>query len=204
MTQTAAYPAFPCPTCSAMLSTPAPGATACPRCGWAGEAYLFNPKPITAAAAEMALPDDAACLHHPSKRATAVCAGTGDYICSLCSVEIEGNTYSAQYLDAGGRAKAAKAFDRKLPRPDRYIYTYLILLFVPYVNFILIPFTFLWVPHAYILYRRALKERRENPLFARLMSKRDVIVLPTLVSIVAIAWLAGVIALAAWGMEKHR
>src|SRR3712207_1092454 len=81
---------FACPSCRAPLDPPAPGRTLCPRCDWRGEAYLFTAKVLAVEAAEAALPDDATCAHHPRKRATAVCAGTGDYVCSLCAVELEG------------------------------------------------------------------------------------------------------------------
>lgn len=188
-------PTFACPGCGALLATTAPGATLCPRCNWTGEVYHFNPRQITADSAEAALPEDATCMHHPSKKATAVCAGTGDYICSLCAVDIEGQTFSAEYLNSAGNKKARKAFNRMLPRPDKFVYTYLIFLFVPYVNFILIPFAFLWIPHGFILYRRALKMRDEDPLFARLMSRWDVVAIPLLLTLVAIGWVIGAVAI---------
>src|SRR4051812_44560983 len=124
MTQALPIDYFVCPGCSVRLTPETSGATRCPHCKWRGDAYLFAPKPLDVSQAEMALPEDAACLHHPRKKATAVCAGTGDYICALCAVEIEGQTFSAAFLDKGGKEKAKKAFDRTLPRPDRHVYTY--------------------------------------------------------------------------------
>jgi hypothetical protein len=186
---------FSCPSCNARLTPPGQGLIKCPGCAWTGEVYLFRARPVTVDAGEAALPEDAACIHHPRKRATAVCAGTGDYICALCAVEIGGQTFGAAYLAAGGKDKAAQAFDRTIPRPDNQIATYLICLFVPYVNFILIPFAFIWIPHAFFLYFKALRLRRENPLFARLMSRSRVILLPILLGIVSALWAIGVIAL---------
>jgi hypothetical protein len=191
-----------CPGCSAILAPPAPGRVMCPNCRWSGEVYFFNPRQLSVQAAEAALPEDATCATHPRKRATAVCAGTGNYICSLCAVELGGQVYSAEYLSAGGKEKAAKAFDRNLPRPDNYITTYLFCLFIPYINFILIPFAFIWIPHAFFLYFKSLRLRRENPLFARLMSKRRVVVLPILLSLVAVLWVVGVVGLTYAIMEK--
>jgi hypothetical protein len=180
-----------CPTCFGLLPSPVAGPTECLHCRWRGEAYAFPARQLQVDQAEAALPEDAACAHHPRKRATSVCAGTGDYICPLCAVEIDGQTYGAAYLAAGGKAKAAQAFDRTLPRPDNYIYTYLICIFIPYVNVIVIPFAFVWVPHAFVLYVRALRMRRENPLFARLMGRGRVIAIPILLTLVSVLWLVG-------------
>ena len=194
---------FACPVCRATLAPADAGPTRCPNCRWKGEAYGFSPKALTAERAEAALPEDAVCLHHPSKRATAVCVGTGDYICSLCSVEIDGQTYSAEYLNAGGNQTAKKAFDRKLPRPDSYIYLYLLLLFVPYVNVLMIPFAFVWIPHAVVLYVRALRLRKENPLFARVMGRGRVVTLPILLGLVSVGWVVGVVALTLALVGRH-
>ncbi len=194
---------FTCPSCRNELAPTTSGPVRCPSCDWRGEADLFSAKHLAVDAAETALPEDAVCVHHPRKRATAVCAGTGDYICSLCSVELNGETYGANYLAAGGKDKAAKAFDRNLPRPDNYITTYLILIFVPYVNVVMIPFAFIWIPHAFILYARSLRMRRENPLFARLMGRWRVITIPILLCIVSALWIAGVTALIYFIMDEE-
>ncbi|HEV7301139.1 MAG TPA: hypothetical protein VGN72_17365 [Tepidisphaeraceae bacterium] len=181
-----------CPACRWPFVAGIAGPVACGHCNWRGEAYEFPVKRLQVMTAESALPEDSVCAHHPRKRATAVCAGTGDYICALCAVEIDGQTYGAEYLAAGGKEKAAKAFDRTLPRPDNHVYTYLICLFIPYVNVVMIPFAFIWVPHAVVLYFRALRMRRENPLFARLMGRGRVIMMPVLLTIVSALWLLGV------------
>ena len=174
---------FACPGCRATLAAD-DGSTRCPHCDWRGEAYTFTPRVLAVDVAENALPDDAVCLHHPTKKATAVCAGTGDYICTLCSVDIEGQTYSADYLNAGGHATAVKAFDRKLNRPDGQIYLYVLCCFIPGVNYLALPLAFAWVPHAFFLYAKALKQRRENPIFARVMGKFAVVAIPIVLSLV--------------------
>jgi len=186
----------PCPRCGLVL-VPASSAeqTQCPRCRWRGETFLFKRLQPEIDTAELALPDDATCIHHPRKKAVAVCAGTGDYVCSLCAVELNGQTYSAEYLNAGGKQTLGQAFDRFLPRPDSQIRLYLILNFIPYVDFVFSPFAFLWVPHGFLLYFEALRMRRANPLFARVMGRGWIVALPILLSLAAIAWVFIVIAI---------
>lgn len=188
----------------AVLAPPASGYTRCPNCGWKGEAYLFTPAAVQAVAAELALPDDATCIHHPRKKAVAVCAGTGDYICSLCAVELKGQTYSAQYLEAGGKETVGKAFERTLPRPDSQIVLYYVLLILaPYVNAVMAALAFIWIPHAFFLYFKALRMRRTDPLFARVMGMGRVIVLPILLSLTAIGWVVGVVALVSYLLTQR-
>ena len=193
-----------CGACDAVLAPSGDGPLRCPVCNWTGEAYFFSPRVIESQAAETALPDDATCIHHPRKKATAVCAGTGDYIGSLCSVELNGQTYSAEYLNSAGKEKAGKAFDRILPRPDGQIYLYLVLFFIPYINAVIVAFAFLWIPHAFYLYFKALRMRRENEVFNRVMSKVSVVTIPILLGLYSIGWLAGVAGIVYLVMERHR
>ena len=116
MSENAAALPFSCPGCSNILDTVGQVRLRCPICKWVGDVYLFTPKVLDIEPAKLALPDDAACLHHPRKKAVAVCAGTGDYICSLCAVELNGQTYSANYLEGAGKQLAGSAFDRN-PAP---------------------------------------------------------------------------------------
>jgi hypothetical protein len=195
MSQALAISQFACPGCDAILATPAQGTVRCSACQWQGDVFLFWRIPVNSATAESALPEDATCIHHPRKKATATCAGTGDYICSLCAVELNGQVYSAQYLDKGGKEKLGSSFERYLPRPDSQIGLYLLLSFIPYVNVAAIPFAFLWIPHGFVLYFRALRLRRENPLYRRLIGVMTVVIYPILLGLFAVGWLAGVVAL---------
>ena len=140
MDKITAVSSFACPHCKTQLETPSGVESYCPRCQWTGTAHLFHAIPVTAQRAEEALPDDATCTHHPAKMAVTVCEGTGDFVCALCHVELDGRSYSIQYLDKGGRDKAAKAFDRYLNRPDRAGRSYAVLgcalFFIPVVCFI--------------------------------------------------------------------
>ena len=49
--------------------------------------------------------------------------------------------------------------DRTLPRPDTTVYLYLLLCFIPGVNYVMLPFAFLWIPHSFFLYAKALRMR---------------------------------------------
>jgi phage FluMu protein Com len=196
MAQAFAISDFVCPRCGTTLAPadPAETETRCPNCRWVGQVYLFQRMPVNSIAAESALPEDATCMHHPRKIATAICAGTGDYICSLCTIDLNGQTYSADYLNNGGKETLGKAFSRTLPRPDSQIRLYLVGLFIiPYVDIILAIFAFLWIPHAFMLYSKALRMRREDKLFARVMSKSSVIGLPILLSLVGLGWILCVV-----------
>jgi hypothetical protein len=194
---------FPCPGCGSFLSAPDRGRIRCPNCSWSGEIYGFSPAPLDVRSAELALPNDATCIHHPTKKAVAVCAGTGDYICSLCAVQLDGETYSADYLSAAGKEKANKAFLRTLPRPDGRARLYLLLPFIPYVNLAAIPFAFIWLPHGFVLCGRCARLRRQDPLFARLIGPARLVVLRVLLGIYSLLWLIGVAALVIAWMVHH-
>lgn len=107
-----------CPKCAAPIDLPAwPGL--CDRCGVPIGVIDFDPLPDEVAAPAAALPDDVACIHHPAKKATDVCAGSGSYICALCVVNLLGETYSAAFIESGGleKLKKADALERQIERP---------------------------------------------------------------------------------------
>jgi hypothetical protein len=157
-----------CPRCVSRLEPGGDGRVSC-YCGWSGEVYLFRSLPRRVDRPEEALPDDATCVHHPTKRAVVVCEGTGDYICSLCAVEIDGKTYSAQFLSRGGKEMLAHAFDRYLDRPDRRL-TLCLLLSVLF--FIIAP---LAVPIGIYYFAKLLKLRRENDMARRAIGDGQVV-----------------------------
>ena len=162
---------FNCPECRARLEPPATSATSCPRCRWKGSVWLFTPLAIQGEKAAQALPDDAVCAHHPSKRAVAVCQGTGDYICSLCAVELNGQTFSAQYLNRAGKEKFSKAFTRYLDRPDRLVSTYLT------YSILLLPVALVMVPLAFLQFFKMRELRGKDLLYGRLVGPGRVVVL---------------------------
>lgn len=129
----------PCPRCKELSLDPDTHAEqVCPLCNWRGRVLRFNPRPLTLDRPEAALPEDVTCAFHPTKRATAVCEGTGSYICPLCAVEIAGATYSAEFINSGGLKDFKKhdAFNRRLKRPDYCIYTFVVLSIFPYTAFL--------------------------------------------------------------------
>lgn len=93
----------------------------CSNCGWTGDVHICHPKTRDNAPAEMAGPEDAVCANHPGKKAVAACAGTGDYICSLCLVEIGGKSYSVQYLDGQGKTEGVLDFAKSMRRWDSLV-----------------------------------------------------------------------------------
>ena len=105
------------------------------------------------------------CANHPAKAATAICAGTGNYICSLCAVEVNGQVFSAEFLEADKSKTRSPRFDRTLERPDRYqgLLLVLSLLFLWWASpIVLIIVVFLFVRH--------LNLRKTNELYRQVSS----------------------------------
>lgn len=138
----------------------------CGLCGARGQHFAFDPVRAVERA-ETALPDEAACAHHPHKRAVAICAGSGDFVCALCRVEMDGRAYSIPYLESGGQPIANAAFEPTLRRPDR-----------PAVFFVIMGLVFFWVPvlplvcgiGGLVQGARAWRLRRREPLYREAMS----------------------------------
>lgn len=155
---------FECPRCTMILEPGSVARTRCPHCGWRGEAHLFRPLVPRVEKAADALPDDAVCTHHPTKRAVAICEGTGDYICALCAIELDGKTYSPQYFSKLGKKKPATSFDRYLNRPDHMVRMLLLLTLL----------TCGWgglvfVPWAVYCFFKIIRQRNEDPMYRRLV-----------------------------------
>ncbi len=110
---------FVCPACK-IPTDPPQWPDRCSRCGVRFGVFDFDPVTDEEPAPAPALPDDVACAHHPGKKAVEVCAGTGSYICSLCAVNMLGQTYSTAFIESGGlkTTKQADTFERKMSRPD--------------------------------------------------------------------------------------
>jgi len=150
------------------------------------------PAPQVIVSSIAAMPDDATCAHHPSKRASATCAGSGDYICPLCAVELNGQTFSAQYLESAGKQTAGKAFERYLDRPDRAASQAIILSFLFAGCFFVGPIA---VPYAIYQFFRMLKLRRSDPFYARLVTRRNTIALGLVLGLMTLLNLAAAVLL---------
>ena len=174
---------FVCPKCGTTLEKPAETVTSC-ACGWRGAVYVFHPLPPEISVAEHALSDDAVCSNHPNKKAVAICAGTGDYICDLCRVDLRGETYSVQYLDGGGQEKAKEVFANSLARPDRMVFSCIALSIVTFWGGVVL------IPIALFYYPRIFKMRRTNPLYRKLVGRGSVITLGFILSFFALAYIA--------------
>jgi hypothetical protein len=195
MPETLPTGAIACPKCERLLDGSATQRVQCPACAWVGDVVAFSPKALEIEPAKPAMPEDAACNHHQRKKAVAVCAGTGDYICSLCAIELNGQTYSAEFLNGPGKDITGKAFEINLPRPDSQIRTYIVCCFIPYINAIFVVFAFIWIPHAFFLYARALKLKRENELFRRVFGTASMILLPIALVVIGLGWITMVVAI---------
>jgi len=182
---------FDCPKCSAALEPISGPHTLCSACGWIGDVYLYRPLAAQAQGPEEALPEDATCVHHPTKRAVAVCAGAGDYVCSLCAIEIDGETYSAQFLNKGGKEKLSKAFDRYLERPDRAVATYLV------VTLLLSFAAIITVPVAIYYFVKWMRVRKQDALLRRVAGPVSITI--AVLGIVAFVLLGGFVVVAMLG-----
>jgi hypothetical protein len=168
--ETVKFSGFDCPKCSERLFVESSGPATCPDCGWSGEAYLLKALKERVEPAPDALPEKAVCAHHPTKQAWAVCAGTGDYICSLCAVEVGGRIYGAGYLDRAGRETLEKTYSRHLARPDA---TVVYLLLASFLIFFLAPAL---LPFAAVRYYQAVKLRGSDPIYRRVFTVPDMII----------------------------
>lgn len=181
-----------CPGCNAWLpareAVGGHGRIVCSGCGWRGEAHFYDPVPASVEQAQTALPDDATCVNHPTKKAVHICAGTGDYICSLCAVEIANGIFSANYVDTHGEKALAKHFQKTLPRPDRLLrFTAVaaVVLTCMYIG----PLLFFLGP---LFWWRMLRQRKQSELYRRVVSLVDVIVW-LILTIVAISFVGFII-----------
>ncbi len=180
---------FRCPHCKAQCDTEPGDAQHCRDCGWTGRGWFFQPVAVDSRAANDASAEDNECAHHPGKQAVAVCAGTGDYICELCKIEVDGESYSAAYLSGPGREVAAKSFERYFPRPDRAALVFLGLCIVPYVN-VLFP---VWIIMGFINLSRAIRLRGQDPLYARIVGRGRIIVVGVVFVLVGALIVIGII-----------
>lgn len=176
-------PKLTCPTCSDELVVTDSLAASCINCGWSGKAFLFQPLDAKVEFAQDALPDDATCVHHPRKRATATCSGSGDYVCALCCIEIEGKPYSAQYLDTAGKDAIGEAFDRFLPRPDRTVARFLLLCFAFPLNVYWLMGAPIWIPIGYFGLMKASRLRHQNVMYHEAVSKRKLVFLGVVLTV---------------------
>ena len=141
--------------------------------------------PAMASAGELAGEDDGRCAHHPTKKAATVCAGTGDYICELCRIDLGGESYSVQYLDGGGREVVERRLTRTLPRPERQVMLCLLASLSCIATFLAPVFCV----YGWVQVVRLFRLQRESPLYRE--------VAPRGAGVVAVLAMLGVTAIAA-------
>ena len=104
-------------------------------------------------------------------------------------LELEGKTYSVQFLDSGGKAKADEAFDRHLARPDRNLSTALaVTLFFPFIGIFTLPLSIYY-------FFKTLRFRRENEMNRKLVGGCAVAIYGTLIALLVLGvvlWFAAI------------
>lgn len=198
MTESSQPYEFVCRDCRTSLQVAQPGAILCPNCGWKGEFYAFpDAIPLEINQPENALPENAVCLHHPNKKAMHTCSATGDYICALCAIELDGAVYGVEYLNStAGRQKIREIYKCILKRPDRIILVYFITLIIPIINIATSALAVVWIFHGYSLHRQATKAHETDPLYARAVTKRALRLYFFFLTLALILWVAAVILIA--------
>ncbi|MGC8560324.1 MAG: hypothetical protein ACP5O1_06550 [Phycisphaerae bacterium] len=163
----------------------------------------FAPIPLQISQADAATEEHAVCAHHPEHRAIAICAGTGNYICALCTVEIDGNTYSVQFLDSPpGRSVVAQRFTSVLPRPDRIVWQMLACILILPITVPMLFLFFIWVPIGLVNWFRVLRMRRRSTLYRRMVRMPHVVIM----LLGLLLWLAAgvlMIAVPHWNFYYH-
>lgn len=165
----------------------------CRLCHWKGVSEHYTPPPREVDHAHAAMPDDITCAYHPNKKATHICAGTGSYICTLCMLEIDGEIYSAEYVNQGGLEKAKKKtpYDRVLQRPDHTIGVFTFLSIFPYCA----PLFPLWIGVGIYQFVRHRRMMRENETYAHVTRPYATIFSLLLLLAVGLLWLGVLVAI---------
>lgn len=90
-------PDVSCPHCAYLIerSRIAPGENRCPRCQRRFQACCFEPpaRNLRTQAVEVAGPGATACAQHPGNLASGHCARCGVFICPVCNIEADGQSY---------------------------------------------------------------------------------------------------------------
>jgi hypothetical protein len=133
----------------------------CLHCGVATQVLifpaLFRPPPLPDAGVD-ALPAEATCFYHPSKKAVIPCDACGRFLCALCDVEWHSRHYCMSCLE-----KVHKGEDPHAPQARRMLYDNLAISVAILPLFFLIPFffiTLLTAPAALYLSIKALRQPR--------------------------------------------
>lgn len=101
-----------CDGCRAQIPLELPSLetfAACPGCGAAllGEVYpaFHRELPAGEPGEDLGAPGEAACFHHPGKRAARTCDRCGVFVCRLCDLAVAGERICPRCLDQGVKKK---------------------------------------------------------------------------------------------------
>ena len=135
----------------------------------------FNPIAFNLQPVEAAAEDHAHCANHPGRSAVALCAGTGNYVCALCAARLGGEVYSVQFLDSPtGRPLFPQRFPGRLRRPDRLDRLLVHGLLNGAGTLVLAGLFFIVVPVGIVFSSRAIRLRKSDPLYRRLVPRRKI------------------------------
>lgn len=105
-----------CGACSAPLprETAVLGVGNCGACGASQLVQVFpaalRPRVLESAQAPPAVEGESACYYHPTKKAEAVCAVSGAFLCRLCAIEAGGQALSPRAFEEAVRAQELPPF----------------------------------------------------------------------------------------------
>lgn len=155
-----------CPKCETEAPEGVAGRIRCQNCGRTYWGAAYDRPEWRIERAQQATLDDAACAHHPTKKAVAICRGTGSYICALCRVNLDGESYSVQYLNAGGKKLISESTRTALQRPDRMMLTLSVLSVIPFyfLSPIMAPFILVYGYRMFALRRKSETYRLAMPM----------------------------------------
>lgn len=163
----------------------APNPSPCPVCGIETAVTVFpsyyNPPPRQAVSDSVLIDGEAACFHHPNRKAVVACESCGRFLCALCHVNFGGQNFCAACIETGRKKdRITSGTNRRVRYDDQAI----ALSVYPLVLF---PVTIITAPAALAIAIRRWKSPMS--IFGRSRSK---LVLASILSTIEIAaWVTG-------------
>ena len=177
MTQTAVAASelrlLPCPIrgCGLFL-IPEGGEFRCTRHKLSYRILEFAPPPDASEKADHLTDHFAPCTEHPDRLAMEICRGSGNYICPLCTVVIDGEPWSHRYLMTPSGQKLLKdKYISILPRPDRNIPILFSCLILFPLTFIMLMTFVIWIPYLAVQLVNIIRLRRRSWVYRALMPR---------------------------------
>ncbi|MGC8560322.1 MAG: hypothetical protein ACP5O1_06540 [Phycisphaerae bacterium] len=136
----------------------------------------FAPPPEAGEKADNLTDHYAPCTQHPDRPSTAICRGSGNYICPACTVMIDGEPWSSAYLQTPAGQQLLKAkYISVLPRPDRNIPVLFICLILFPLTLIMLITSIIWVPYLAVQLVAMIRLRRRSWIY-RALAPRSLLI----------------------------